>query len=162
MIPRKNPKTPTDTKDFTDDHVKKEISRADDKNTKDLTDDRGMISQGGFHTEKSVKVITDSQTQSVSWHPDSLGFVYEKIQAYRLYYRFYDLYFYDLKSEKSVRLTHGARAHQSCFVPNGKTLYFLQNKASAKNLVAMDWETKTQTVLYQGTVGDDLRSLSLS
>ncbi len=115
-----------------------------------------------FLTEKATRVVTDSQTQSLNWHPGSAGFVYEKLEFYKLYYRFYDLYFYNIKSKKITRLTHGARAHQSCFDFRGETLYFLQNKASSKNLMAMDWETKQQRVLYQGPIGDDLRSLSCS
>ena len=113
----------------------------------------------GFLLNEARTVVSDTQTQSLNWHPQTTGFVYEKSQPYKLYYHFYDLYFYDLKSKKSIRLTQGARAHQSCFAPNGDTLYFLQNQTSSKNLVAMDWKTKTQKVLYQSPIGDDLRNL---
>ena len=141
LIPRKTPETtPSDAETSTGDKI--------------------IVNQNIFSAEKVIRVVSGSQTQSLNWHPESTGFVYEKLEAYKLYYRFYDLYFYNLKSKKSVRLTHGARAHQSCFAPDGKILYFLQNRASGKNLLAMDWETKTQTVLYQGAIGDDLRSLS--
>ena len=88
------------------------------------------------------------------------GFVYEKLDTWKFYNSYYDLYFYDLRSKKSKRLTKGMRAHGACFSSLGKTLYFLSHDGPSKKVVAMDWLSHKTKKLYQSKVGDDLRHLS--
>ena len=115
-----------------------------------------------FLFEKSRRIVIDGGIQSLNWHPKSSGFVYEKMTPYKFYYNFYDLYFHDLEKRENIQITRGTRAHQSCFGPGGNVLYFLQNRASSKNIVAMDMETKSQNLLYSAEIGVDIRSLSCS
>ncbi len=114
----------------------------------------------GFRGYKSKRVVARSKTRSVAWHPASTGFVYEKLSTWDFYNQFYDLYFYDLRTKQSKRLTRGQRAHNACFSALGKSLYYLRNNGPAKQLVAMDWLSQKTTLLYESKVGDDLRHLS--
>ncbi len=114
----------------------------------------------GFRGYKPKRVISKTMTQSLAWHPAATGFVYEKLERYEFYNRFYDLYFYDLKSKKSKRLTKGLRAHDACFTPLGKTLYFLSNTAGSKKILSMDWVTQNLTEIYSAPIGYDLRHLN--
>ncbi len=114
----------------------------------------------GFMGYEPKKILDSTEAQSLNWHPAATGFVFERIGRHKRFYRFYDLYFYDLKTNKSTRLTRGARAHQACFSPRGDKLYFLTNRAASKNIEVMDWQTKTTKTLYKAPLGDDLRHLS--
>lgn len=116
--------------------------------------------KNGFQGYKSKTILEKTQTQSINWHPAATGFVYEKIANYKRYYRYFDLYFYDLQSKKSHRITEGARAHHSCFSPTGDFIYFLENTAASKQVVSMNWQSKKRKVLYQAKAGDDLRYLN--
>jgi hypothetical protein len=114
----------------------------------------------GFRGYKPVQVETNTQAQSISWHPTASGFVYEKIERHQRYYRFYDLYFYDLNLGKSRRLTRGLRAHHACFSPRGETLYFLANAPASKKIMSMDWKSQEVKTIYEAGIGEDLRYLS--
>lgn len=116
--------------------------------------------QKGFRGSKPERVLAKTQTQTLVWNPAATGFLYEKIDIRNIYNRYYDLYFYDLQSKKSKRITKGARSHHACFSPDGKVLYFLENTPSGKKIVGMDWSTQAKESLYQSPIGDDLRYLS--
>jgi hypothetical protein len=114
----------------------------------------------GFLGYKPIQVATATRAQSLAWHPAGTGFVYEKLDQYDFYYRYNDLYFYDLRTRKSQRLTRGARAHHSCFSPKGDYLYYLQYLPGTKQITAYNIKEKKTEVLYKGKIGDDLKFLS--
>jgi Tol biopolymer transport system component len=114
----------------------------------------------GFRAYKAKTVIEGTSGRSLAWHPASTGFVYEKLGSWKTFNRFFDLYYYDLRTQKSQRLTRGGRAHTPCFSPLGKKLYFISNSNKGKILMEMDWLTQKSRPLYQSAVGDDIRFLS--
>ncbi len=114
----------------------------------------------GFRGYKSKRVVESSRTKSIAWHPASTGFVYEKLDSWNFYNQFFDLYFYDLQTQKSKRLTKGQRAHSSCFSPLGKKLFYLSNNGPQKSLMVMDWLSQQTSTLYTTDIGDDIRHLS--
>lgn len=114
----------------------------------------------GFKGYKPKKVVSLSHSNNLSWHPASTGFVYEQLAPWRFYNQFYDLYFYDLRSKTSQRLTQGQRAHTPCFSPLGKTLYFISNTGHSKKIMAMDWLSRKTKSIYESSIGDNIRNLS--
>ncbi|MEM7645340.1 MAG: hypothetical protein AAF203_00400 [Pseudomonadota bacterium] len=116
--------------------------------------------KNGFLAYKAKQVVTKARALSLAWHPAATGFVYEKLSRHNFYNRFYDLYFYDLKTKKSERITKGRRAHHACFSPKGDRLYYLSNHALGKRVVMREWDSKKEWVLYKGAIGDDLRYLN--
>ncbi len=109
---------------------------------------------------KPKKVIDKTMGEKVAWHPSASGFVYEKLESYDRYYRFFDLYYYDLHSKKSKRLTHGQRAHQPCFSDRGKFLYYLQNRVGSKQIIRRNWLSEKEEIVYRGDWGENIQSLS--
>lgn len=116
--------------------------------------------QNGFRASKPEKIIGRTQGQTLAWHPTAKGFIYEKLDIRDAYSRYYDLYWYNLETKKSDKITKAARAHHPCFSPDGKNLYFLENTPNGKQIVAMDWASKQKQTLYHGSMGDDLRFLN--
>jgi hypothetical protein len=116
--------------------------------------------QKGFTENKANKIIKKTQGQTLAWHPAATGFVYEKLDTYKSYYRFYDLYFYNLESKSSSPITQGRRAHHPCFSAQGQFLYYLENTPQSKRIVSMNWQTKETQTLYEAPIGDDIRYLS--
>ena len=113
-----------------------------------------------FLAYKAKKIVSGTRAQNLTWHPASTGLVYEKLDRWKFFNQYYDLYFYDLRTKESKRLTQGLRAHSPCFSPLGKTLYFLANSKTAKKIVAMDWLTQKTRVVYKAKIGEDIRHLS--
>ncbi len=114
----------------------------------------------GFRAFEPKKVLSGTRSNHLDWHPSGSGFVYEKLERWKLYNMYYDLYFYDLRTQKSRRITRGQRAHSACFSSDGKTLYFVSNGTARKKIVAMDWASQQVTPLYEGAIGDNIRDLS--
>lgn len=116
--------------------------------------------QKGFHAYKGRIVIPQTTTESIAWHPTGDGFVYDKAGSYNRYYFYYDLYYYDINTQKSRPITKGERAHQACFTPNGQHLFFLQNTTGRRNLAVMDWATQKIHTVYQGDWDENIPSLT--
>ena len=114
----------------------------------------------GFLGYKPILVEKNTKAHNINWHPAATGFVYEKLETHDLYYRYNDLYFYDLRTRKSKRLTTGKRAHHSCFSPTGDYLYYLQNIAGTKQITSLDLKNNKEEVLYKGAIGDNLQFLT--
>ena len=114
----------------------------------------------GFRGYKPKMILEDVKAQNIAWHPAATGFVYEKLQRHKLYNRFYDLYFYDLRTKKSKRLTTGGRAYGACFSALGGKLFYLANIPGRKKIMAMDWFTQKTTKVYETNYGIDIKYLT--
>ncbi len=106
------------------------------------------------------KVVEKTMGEKISWHPSGDGFVYEKLDTYDRYYRYFDLYYYSVQNKRSHRLSRGARAHSSCFSERGHHLYYLQNRMGSKQIIRHNWGTKKEDVVYRGSLGENIQSLS--
>ncbi|MCB0377101.1 MAG: PD40 domain-containing protein [Bdellovibrionales bacterium] len=113
-----------------------------------------------FTAYEAKRVVKGAGSQTLTWHPAATGFVYEKLDTWDYYYRFFDLYYYDLKTNKSERVTKGERAHHPCFSPDGHFLYFLKNVPGTKEIIEWDWKKKIGRSLYRGKIGDNISYLT--
>ncbi len=74
----------------------------------------------------------------VSWSPDGSRLYYAKLEVQRNTDNYDDIYYYDLKKEKQVRVTKGARARDPHVSPDGKKLLFVLNKMGMTRLAMLD------------------------
>jgi len=61
--------------------------------------------------------------------------------------KFYDLYVYDFRADKSYRITRDARAFAPVYLPEDSTLIYLANADGNQNIYKIDLKTKTSEVL---------------
>jgi len=78
-------------------------------------------------TPRSTKNRTEAQPllkrtygrdSSFSISPDGSKIIYAKLGDYEQFYKFYDLYLFDLETEKETRLSEGLRARDPSWSPN--------------------------------------------
>ncbi len=86
-----------------------------------------------------------------AWAPDSKRLVYAKVERYRNYYLYGDLYLYDLETKREQRLTYGARAYNPVFFPDGKRILFAKHNWGEKSpdLAIFDLESRTINTLRE-------------
>jgi Tol biopolymer transport system component len=75
------------------------------------------------------KVLKNKSSRTLSWRPDSNGFVYSASHSVRLYNSFEDAYQYDIPSDTLKLLTREQRAHDPTFTPDGERLLVVTNEA---------------------------------
>ena len=63
--------------------------------------------------------------------------IYEQGRQYRRDYSFEDLFYWDARTQQSVRLTHGARARDPAVSPDGRSVAFSMNEHSTSVLAVM-------------------------
>ncbi len=75
----------------------------------------------------------------VNWSPDGKYFVYSRQKGpNRQGSHFEDLYLWDIKSEKEIRLTKDARLSSPTFSPEGRKLIAVHNQDGNQNLVLIE------------------------
>ena len=80
---------------------------------------------------------TTSSGESVAWAPDGSGVYYTKLDRVRNTDLYNDLYYFDLKKNKEVRITRGLRARDPSPSPDGKRLVFVINKLGKTRLASL-------------------------
>lgn len=77
-------------------------------------------------TTKKKKVLTGQVSSSLSWSSDGRYIAYAKKEIYNRYgSAFNDLFLYDLKNEKEIRLSRGLRGCNPDFNSNGEKICFI-------------------------------------
>ena len=72
--------------------------------------------------------IVGGATSSIAWAPDGEAVFFAKRSTPDRYgSRYWDLYRYDIESEKEHRITHGLRARYPTLSPDGESLAFIRN-----------------------------------
>lgn len=85
--------------------------------------------------EGKPKPITGGISSPFSWSPDGNRLLYSKRKKHNRYgSRLWDLYIYDLRNEKEKQITHGLRAKDPSWSPDGKSIVFVVNKDGTNNL----------------------------
>ena len=84
----------------------------------------------------------------LSWHPDSQKIIYNALDYHRRYYYFSDIYEYNFATQKRRQLTHGLRATDVTYSPDGQHIAFRQNLSGTTRLAQVDAEGKKFEVLY--------------
>ena len=98
-----------------------------------------IMNSDGSGKKKIVKNIFPSLTGSgVVWSPDGMKLFYTKMETNRNTNLFNDIYYYDLKLKKEIRITNGLRARDPDISPDGKKIIFVVNKLGITRLAEMD------------------------
>jgi Tol biopolymer transport system component len=97
-----------------------------------------MNAEGSGDRKLSENVFpTSASGETASWSPDGSRLYYTKIEVRGT--NFYDdLYYYDLKKDKEVRLTKRLRARDPHPSPDGKKLVFVTNRMGMTRLALLD------------------------
>jgi Tol biopolymer transport system component len=102
-------------------------------------------------TEKTMVLKKGHVAGQFSWSPDGTKIAYSAMVPYKNYYRYSDLWLYDLSVAKKKgslkRLTKGARARSPDFTPDGKSLVFVKHDTGTDVLARMNVETKKLEIL---------------
>lgn len=74
----------------------------------------------------------------ISWSPDGGRIYYTKLEVRRNTNYYDDIYSYDLKKEKEVRITKGLRARDPHPSPDGRKILFVMNRMGMTRLAVAD------------------------
>jgi len=99
-----------------------------------------LMNSDGTGDRKLAENVTSSTSsgESIAWSPDGSGIFYTKEELRRNTNIYNDIYYFDLKQEKEVRITKGLRARDPYPSPDGKKLVFVTNKLGKTRLAVVD------------------------
>ncbi len=110
--------------------------------------------------DKTIETVTDSSpipdapgggsVSRYSWFPDSMSFVYDKIEEVDRFSERSELYIYSLETKKGKKLSTAMRAREPTVSPDGKQLAYVKISAGATGLAVWNLESKTETILHTG------------
>jgi len=103
-----------------------------------------------YSTIKNQSFIkrTYGRNSSFSISPDSSKIIYAKLGDYEQFYKFYDLYLFDLKTEKEVRLSEGLRARDPCWSPDpdNPQIVAVINQSGTNNLALINLPSSNSSI----------------
>ena len=107
--------------------------------------------------------LNDEKITEGFFYDDSLSIAggklyFTKGDTYKNYYTFKDLYSYDLKNKKIVRLTEGLRASDPAVSPDGQKIVYVNNDQGTRTLWLWDKALNNQKML--GSLEADMQYLS--
>ena len=99
-----------------------------------------IMNADGTGDRKLVENTTSSTSsgESIAWSPDGSGIYYTKIEVIRNTDIYNDVYYYDLRKNKEVRITDGLRARDPYPSPDNKKLLVVVNKLGRNRLASLD------------------------
>ncbi|GAH54315.1 unnamed protein product, partial [marine sediment metagenome] len=85
---------------------------------------------------------------SFSISPDGSKIIYAKLDDYEQFYKFYDLYLFDLKTEKETRLSEGLRARDPDWSPGPENpqIVTVINQSGTNNLALINLHSSNSSV----------------
>jgi Tol biopolymer transport system component len=95
---------------------------------------------------------TTSSGGSLAWSPDSNGIYHTKIDIQKNTNFYNDIYYYDLRKNKEVRITHGLRARDPYPSPDGKNLLFVMNKLGKTRLAEVTVPTDESSPIAEKNI----------
>ncbi|MDQ3019063.1 MAG: biopolymer transporter Tol [Bacteroidota bacterium] len=108
--------------------------------------------------KKKSKKITSPVSTNYSWSPDGKKILYAKRNSPPTIHHstVFDLYEYDLKSEKEKRLTENKRAYSPSYSPDGKIICYVVNKDGTLNLEIAESNGKNNDRLTKFINGEQI------
>ncbi len=99
-----------------------------------------LMDADGTHSRKLVENTTSSTSSgdSIAWSPDGSGIYYTKLEIVRNTDLYNDIYFYNLKKDREVRVTRGLRARDPFPSPDGTRLLFVVNRLGGTRLATLE------------------------
>jgi Tol biopolymer transport system component len=106
-------------------------------------------------TPRSTKDQTQPLTKRVYERGSSFDFttdgskiIYAKLDDYEQFYKFYDLYLFDLKTEKETRLSEGLRARDPNWSPDPENLQIVTviNQSGTNNLALINLPSPSSSI----------------
>ena len=96
-------------------------------------------------TPRSIKIEplirrTYGRDSSFSLSADGSKIIYAKLDDYKQFYKFYDLYLFDVKTEKEIRLSEGLRARDPSWSPDPENpqIVVVINQSGTNNLALIN------------------------
>jgi len=91
---------------------------------------------------------TYGRDSSFSISPDSSKIIYAKLDDYEQFYKFYDLYLFDLKTEKEIRLSEGLRARDPSWSPDPENpqIVMVINQSGTNNLALINLPSTNSSI----------------
>jgi len=85
---------------------------------------------------------------SFSISPDGSKIIYTKLDDYEQFYKFYDLYLFDLKTEKETRLSEGLRARDPSWSPDPENpqIVAVINQSGTNNLALINSPSSSSSI----------------
>lgn len=109
---------------------------------------RKRDSENTFLKSEPLQIAFGVDISDLAWSPDSSKIVYNSVETHRRFYEYSDLRMYDVKTQKTTKLTSGARAGDLTFSPQGDFIYFVQNTPGSKRLAQLDLGKKMISSVY--------------
>lgn len=99
-----------------------------------------VMNSDGTDDHKLVENTTSGTSSggSIAWSPDGNRIYYTKFDVQKNVNLYNDIYYYDLRKNKEVRVTRRLRARDPYPSPDGKKLVFVINKLGRTRLAALD------------------------
>jgi Tol biopolymer transport system component len=103
-------------------------------------------------------------TASPVWSNDGTKLLYARIKMHQNRHLYGDIFLYDVKNNREMQLTDGARAFNPVFVPDGKSIVFGQQNwgEKAPSFALYDMETKKIKILREFPENEMLDSIAVS
>ncbi|MGZ3689884.1 MAG: TolB family protein [Pseudobdellovibrio sp.] len=98
--------------------------------------------------------------QSLQFHPTDKKLLYTKLDLINSKYKTADLYEYDLMTQKSVQLTHGARARNAVYSADGNSILFITTENGQTQIRTMDLKTKQIQFVINSGLGNRYESVA--
>ena len=88
-------------------------------------------------TDKA-KTIKGGVNSKIAWSPDGKKLLYARTRTADHQSNFFDLHIYDLEKEKEKRISHGLRAMEPAWSPDGAQIVCVTQKDGTDNLILVD------------------------
>lgn len=91
---------------------------------------------------------TYGRNSSFSFSADGSKIIYGKLGDYEQFYKYYDLYLFDLKKEKETRLSEGLRTRDPCWSPdpNNPQIVAVINQSGTNNLALINLHSSNSSI----------------
>jgi len=104
------------------------------------------------------KTIKGGVNSQIAWSPDGTKLLYTRIRTADHQSRFTDVHIYDIEKKKEKRLTHGLRALEADWSPDGTQIVCVVQKDGTDNLILLDEHGKLSKQLTDNKNGEALFS----
>lgn len=111
-------------------------------------------------TGDKKKLLDHSNITGMSYDDQTRNIYFSAIDYYKAYYKFSDLYQFNLQTYQLVRLSRGSRLSYPVRLPDSSTIFCVKREKSKSYLAAYDMKTGKERIISNGFEGMSFLSLS--